>query len=104
MQDWISGVGARPAFIEPGSPWENGYVESFHGKLRDELLNAEVSHTLFEAKVLIEQWQCHHNTVRPHSSLGCRPHAPEVAMPSMPMPPSEPSPTGSHQPPAAMLH
>ncbi len=62
----------------PGSPWENGYVESFNGKLRDELLNMEVFNTLLEAKVLIEQWQVHFNTVRPHSSLRYRPRAPEV--------------------------
>ncbi len=64
---------ASTAFIEPGSPWENGYVESFNGKLRDELLNTEVFNSLAEAKVLIEQWRRHYNTVRPHSSLGYRP-------------------------------
>ena len=73
VKGWITGVGARTAFIEPGSPWENGYVESFNGKLRDELLNAEVFNTLLEARVLIEQWRVHYNTVRPHSSLGYRP-------------------------------
>jgi putative transposase len=78
IRAWISGVGAKTAFIEPGSPWENGYVESFNGKLRDELLNAEVFHTLAEAKILIEQWRRHYNTLRPHSSLGYRPPAPEV--------------------------
>jgi putative transposase len=67
VKGWINGVGAKTAFIEPGSPWENGYVESFNGKLRDELLNAEVFNTLAEAKVLIEQWRVHYNTVRPHS-------------------------------------
>ncbi len=72
VKGWISGVGAKTAFIEPGSPWENGYVESFNGKLRDELLNAEVFNTLAEAKVLISQWRVHYNTVRPHSSLGYR--------------------------------
>ncbi len=104
VRGWISGVGAKTAFIEPGSPWENGYVESSNGKLRDELLNVEVFHTLAEAKVLIEQWRRYYNTVRPHSSLGYQPPTPEVLMPSTPLPPSEPSPTGSHQPPAAMLH
>ncbi|MDB5380550.1 MAG: transposase, partial [Rhodospirillales bacterium] len=85
MRAWISGVGASPAFIGrapkaiDGSPWENGYVESFNGKLRDELLNAEVFHTLAEAKILIEQWRGHDNTLRPHSALGYRPPAPEVA-------------------------
>ena len=56
---WISGIGGKTAFIEPGSPWENGYVESFNGKLRDELLNAEVFNTLLEARGLIEQWRVH---------------------------------------------
>jgi len=63
---WINGVGANTAFIELGSPWENGYVESFNGKL----LNAEVFNILLEAQVLIEQWRVHYNTERPHSSLG----------------------------------
>ena len=61
VQGWITGVGAKTAFIEPGSPWENGYVESFNGKLRDELLNMEVFNTLAEARVLIEQWRTHYN-------------------------------------------
>ena len=92
VKGWISGVGAKTAFIEPGSPWENGYVESFNGKLRDELLNAEVFNTLLEARVLIEQWRVHFNTVRPHSSLGYRPPAPEVIVLHMPMPPGNPRP------------
>ena len=62
-------------FIEPGSPWGNGYNESLNGKLRDELLNGEIFYTLKEAKVLVEQWRIHYNTVRPHSSLGYRPPA-----------------------------
>jgi transposase InsO family protein len=86
VRAWISGVGAKTAFIEPGSPWENGYVESFNGKLRDELLNAEVFHTLAEARVLIEQWRRHYNTTRPHSALGYRPPAPEVLLPTPPWP------------------
>ncbi len=65
-------------FIEPGSPWENSYVECFNGKLRDELLNGETFHTVHEAKVLIEQWRRHDNTMRPQSSLGYRPLAPET--------------------------
>jgi transposase InsO family protein len=65
-------------FIEPGSPWENGYVESFNGKLRDELLDREIFYTLLEAKVLIERWRAHYNRVRPHSALGYRPPAPEA--------------------------
>ena len=70
-----------PLFIEPGSPWENGYIESFNGKLRDELLNGEIFETLQEAKVLIEQWRIHYNRKRPHSSLGYRPPAPEAYTP-----------------------
>jgi putative transposase len=78
LREWITMVGAKTAYIEPGSPWENGYVESFNGKLRDELLNGEVFYTLAEAKIVIEQWRRHYNTVRPHSSLGYKPPAPEV--------------------------
>ena len=105
VKGWISGIGAKTAYIEPGSPWENGYVESFNGKLRDELLNVEVFNTLLEAKVLIEQWRVHYNTVRPHSSLGYRPPAPEVVVAGVPiMPRGRPGPTGSHQPSAAVLH
>ena len=104
VKGWINGVGAKTAYIEPGSPWENGYVESFNGKLRDELLNAEVFNTLAEARVLIEQWRTHYNTVRPHSSLGYRPPAPEVIVLGMPRPPGNPVPTGSPPPQAPMLH
>ncbi len=104
VKGWISGVGAKTAFIEPGSPWENGYVESFKGKLRDELLNTEVFNTLLEAKVLIEQWRVHFNTVRPHSSLGYRPPAPEVLLSGTPIPPGHPGSTGSPPPPATMMH
>jgi len=78
VRDWLGKVGTTTLFIEPGSPWENGYVESFNGKLRDELLNREIFYTLEEAKVLIEMWREHYNTVRPHSSLGYRPPAPEA--------------------------
>jgi putative transposase len=78
LREWITAVGAKTAYIEPGSPWENGYVESFNGKLRDELLNGEIFYTLTEAKIMIEQWRRHYNTVRPHSSLGYKPPAPEV--------------------------
>ena len=77
VRDWLGKVGVTTLFIEPGSPWENGYVESFNGKLRDELLNREIFYTLEEAKVLIEMWRKHYNQVRPHSSLGYRPPAPE---------------------------
>jgi len=68
----------KTLFIEPGSPWENGYNESFNGKLRDELLNGEIFYTLKEAQVLIEQWRKVYNTVRPHNSLGYKPPAPET--------------------------
>jgi len=78
IRDWLKQMGVKTLFIEPGSPWENGYVESFNGKLRDELLNGEIFYTLKEAKVLIEQWRRHYNTVRPHSALGYRPPAPEA--------------------------
>jgi len=78
VRDWLKKVNVKTLFIEPGSPWENGYVESFNGKLRDELLNGEIFYSLKEAKVLIERWRIHYNTVRPHSSLGYRPPAPEA--------------------------
>ena len=78
LREWITAVGAKTAYIEPGSPWENGYVESFNGKLRDELLDGEIFYTLNEAKIVIEAWRRHYNTVRPHSSLGYKPPAPEV--------------------------
>jgi len=80
VRDWLRKVGVKTLFIEPGSPWENGYCESFNGKLRDELLAREVFYTLREAKVLIERWRKHYNTKRPHSSLGYRPPAPEAVM------------------------
>jgi len=66
------------SFIEPGSPWENGYKESFNGKLRDELLNGEIFYTLYEARIMIENWRIHYNTIRPHSSLNFRPPAPQT--------------------------
>jgi putative transposase len=75
VQGWIGAVGAKTAFIEPGSPWENGSCESFNARFRDELLDAEVFYLLREAQILIERWRRHYNTVRPHSSLGYRrPH------------------------------
>jgi len=77
-REWIGALGVKTAYIEPGSPWENGYNESFNGKLRDELLNTEIFYTLKEAQVLIEQWRRHYNEVRPHSSLGYRPPAPKA--------------------------
>jgi len=81
VRDWLKRVEVQTLFIEPGSPWENGYNESFNGKLRDELLDRELFDTLLEAKVLIERWRRHYNTVRPHSSLGYRPPAPEASQP-----------------------
>ena len=81
VRDWLSRVGVKTLFIEPGSPWENGYNESFNGKLRDELLNAEIFDTLLEARILIERWRRHYNAVRPHSSLGYLPPAPEAIRP-----------------------
>jgi transposase InsO family protein len=76
VREWLSRVGVQTLFIEPGSPWENGYIESFNGKLRDELLNGEIFYTLIEAQVLIERWRREYNWKRPHSSLGYRPPAP----------------------------
>jgi transposase InsO family protein len=86
VQEWLAKVGVKTLYIAPGSPWENGYCESFNGSLRDELLNGEIFYSLTEAQILIEAWRRHYNTVRPHSSLGYRPPAPE-AVPS-PVPPS----------------
>jgi len=80
IRSWLNRLGAKTLFIEPGSPWENGYIESFNGKLRDELLNREIFTTLIEAKVLIENWRQEYNTVRPHSALGYRPPAPEAVL------------------------
>ena len=78
IRKWLNRLGVKTLFIEPGSPWENGYIESFNGKLRDELLNREIFTTLMEAKILIEGWRKEYNQVRPHSALGYRPPAPEA--------------------------
>ena len=78
VRDWIKAVGAKTAYIEPGSPWENGYCESFNGRMRDELLNGEIFYSLREAQIIIESWRTHYNTKRPHSALGYRPPAPEA--------------------------
>jgi putative transposase len=80
VRKWLNRMGVKTLFIEPGSPWENGYIESFNGKMRDELLNGEIFTTLVEAKVLINQWKEEYNQVRPHSSLGYRPPAPEAIL------------------------
>lgn len=76
VRNWLSSVGVKTLYIEPGSPWENGYIESFNGKLRDELLNGEIFTTLLEARVLIESWRNEYNQLRPHSALGYLPPAP----------------------------
>jgi transposase InsO family protein len=78
VREWLGKVGVKTLYIEPGNPWENGYVESLNGKLRDELLNGEIFYTVAEARVLIERWREHYNHVRPHSALGYRPPAPEA--------------------------
>jgi putative transposase len=78
VRSFLSRLDVKPLFIEPGSPWENGYIESFNGKMRDELLSREIFYSLKEAQVLIELWRKHYNTIRPHSSLGYRPPAPET--------------------------
>ena len=81
VRDWLKRLDVKTLFIEPGSPWENGYNESFNGTLRYELLDVEWFDTLLEAKVLIERWRVEYNTIRPHSSLGYRPPAPETIRP-----------------------
>jgi len=80
VRKWLNRLGVKTLFIEPGSPWENGYIESFNGKMRDELLNREIFTTLLEAKVLINQWRGEYNQIRPHSSLNYRPPAPEAIL------------------------
>jgi len=97
VRDWITAVGAKTAYIMPGSPWENGYCESFNSKLRDELLNGEIFYTLEEARVIIERWRRHYNTVRPHSSLGYKPPAPEALQ----WPASQPGPASLATPAVA---
>jgi putative transposase len=95
VREWITAVGAKTAYIEPGSPWENGYCESFNSKLRDELLKGEIFYTLKEAQIVIENWRRHYNTIRPHSSLGYKPPAPEAvlwpAAQPQPAPPATPA-------------
>ena len=81
LRIWLDNLDVKPLYIEPGSPWENGYIESFNGKLRDELLNGEIFDTLEEARVIIGQWRYEYNTIRPHSSLGYKPPAPEAKEP-----------------------
>ena len=83
VQEWITAVGAKTAYITPGSPWENGFIESFNARLRDELLDGEIFYSLAEAKIVIESWRRHYNAVRPHGSLGYKPPAPEVFVPPL---------------------
>ena len=83
VREWLPEVGVKTLFIEAGSPWENGYNESFNGKLRDELLNRELFYSLKEVQILTERWRWEYNTIRPHSSLGYRPPAPEAIMPRL---------------------
>jgi putative transposase len=78
LRKWLAGTGAKTAYIEPGSPWENGYCESFNSKLQDEFLKGEIFYSMNEIRVLAERWRVHYNTIRPHSSLGYRPPAPEA--------------------------
>ena len=76
LRTWLADTGAKTLYIEPGSPWENGYCERFNSKLRDEFLNGEIFYSMKEIKVLAERWRVHYNTIRPHSSLGYNPPAP----------------------------
>ena len=87
VRNWLERLDVKTLYIEPGSPWENGYIESFNGKLRDQLLNVEIFDTLQEAKILVERWRVHYNTVRPHSSLGYRPPLAPAAI--QPWPPGQ---------------
>ena len=82
IRQWLAALHVETLFIEPGSPWENGYLESFNGKLRDDLLDREIFYTLTEAPILIDRWRRQYNTVRPHSALGYRPPAPEAISPA----------------------
>jgi len=100
VQEWIAAVGAKTAYIAPGSPWENGFVESFNARLRDELLNGEIFYSLAEARVIIEGWRRHFNAVRPHASLGYRAPAPEVFLPTLAG--AWPAPRAPSAPPAML--
>ena len=101
VREWITAVGAKTAYIEPGSPWENGYVESFNARLRDELLDGEIFYSLREAEIIIESWRRHYNTGRPHASLGYRPPAPKVFVPALAAWPA--AQAGSSSPPTLKL-
>jgi transposase InsO family protein len=81
IRDWLDRLGVRTLFIEPGSPWENGYIESFNARMRDELLDREIFYSLEDVRVMVENWRVHYNTVRPHSALGYRPPSPKAIAP-----------------------
>lgn len=98
LRKWLAKIGTGVLYIEPGSPWENGYCESFNGKLRDECLNGEIFYSLKEAQIVIEKWRVHYNTRRPHSALGYRPPAPVAIAPRMA---ALRSPTAPYDPPFA---
>jgi transposase InsO family protein len=83
VRGWLERLGVKTLFITPGSPWENGYIESFNGTLRNEVLNAEIFDTVIEARIIIEKWRNHYNQVRPHSSLGYKPPAPMAILPRL---------------------
>ena len=108
VQEWITAVGAKTAYIAPGSPWENGFIESFNARLRDELLDGEIFYSLREAQVVIESWRRHYNQLRPHASLGYRAPAPEVFVPVLatriPAPPRPASPTTPVMAPRPVMH
>lgn len=102
VREWIAAVESKTVYIAPGSPWENGYVESFNARLRDELLNGEIFYSLREAQIIIESWHRHYNAVRPHASLGYKPPAPEVFVPTMAAwPPTRPAAAPSSTQPLA---
>jgi putative transposase len=108
VQEWITAVGAETAYIAPGSPWENGFIESFNARLRDELLDGEIFYSLREAQVVIESWRRHYNQVRPHASLGYRAPAPEVVVPALAIETAAPrrpaSPTTPVMAPRPVMH
>jgi transposase InsO family protein len=108
VQEWITAVGAKTAYIAAGSPWENGFIESFNARLRDELRDGEIFYSLREAQVVIESWRRHDNQLRPHASLGYRAPAPAVLVPVLatpiPAPPRPASPTTPVMAPKPVMH
>ena len=101
MQEWVTAVGAKTAYIERGSPWENGYIESFNARLRDELLDGKIFYSLREAQIVIESWRRHYNSIRPHASLRYKPPAPEVFVPALA---AWPAALRRSAPPATLAH